>query len=477
MGPLAGENLAPRFPERFLARMQAWLGSEVEAFLQALASPYRTGLRVNTLKISPEAFQIRSPFPLSPVPWCPEGFVVEDLEARPGLHPYHAVGLYYLQDPSAMAAAILLDPQPGEWVLDLAAAPGGKATHLAARMQDTGVLVANEIQPQRATVLALNIERLGITHAILTNESPPRLANQWEGLFDRVLVDAPCSGEGMFARNPEAIRTWSLNRVRRSAALQKAILLEAARMVRPGGRLLYATCTFAPEENEEVVEAFLRARPDFDLVDPMRHPAFDRGHPEWIADGDPRLIRTVRLWPHRGPGHGHFYALLQRAGESRPHRPKPEADLPGRAQRALEAFWTETITQPLPEGGLILQGDQIYWTPMAPILWRGLRVLRPGWWLGRLCQVRFEPAHALAIALSAKAVHRVLDLSLDDPRVTAYLQGYPLEGSWESGWALIALEGFPLGWVRAERGRLKNMYPRHLRAIGWWKTQASKDLQ
>ncbi len=456
------------FPERFVRRMRVWLGPEAEPFLQALSGPYRTGLRVNTLKIDPEAFRSRSPFPLSPVPWCPEGFVIEDLEARPGLHPYHAAGLYYLQDPSAMAAAILLDPQPGEWVLDLAAAPGGKTTHIAARMRNTGVLVANEIQPRRASVLALNVERMGVTCALLTNETPQRLARRWEGLFDRVLVDAPCSGEGMFARDPEAIRAWSVERVRRSAGLQKAILAEAARMVRPGGWLLYATCTFAPEENEGVVDAFLRAHPEFDLADPPRHPAFDRGHPEWIEGGDPRLVRAVRLWPHRGPGHGHFYALFRRKGEERPHRPGPEGDLPGRVRRALETFWKTTLEAPLPEDGLILRGDHVYRTPMAPALWRGLRVLRPGWWLGRARDERFEPDHALAMALDPRRVRQVLALSLGDPRVTAYLQGHPLEGPWEEGWTLIALEGFPLGWARAERGRLKNLYPRHLRAIGWW---------
>lgn len=460
------------FPERFVERMQGWLGSEADVFLAALAGPYRTGLRVNTLKIAPEAFRARSPFPLSPVPWCPEGFVIEDPEVRPGLHPYHAAGLYYLQDPSAMAAAVLLDPQPGEWVLDLAAAPGGKTTHLAARMRNTGVLVANEIHPRRASILALNVERLGVTCALLVNESPQRLADRWEGCFDRVLVDAPCSGEGMFARDPEAIRAWSVDRVRRSAALQRAILSEAARMVRPGGWLLYATCTFAPEENEGVVDAFLRAHPEFDLVDPPRHPAFDRGHPEWIAEGDPRLVRAVRLWPHRGPGHGHFYALFRRAGDQRPPRPRPESDLPGRARRALEAFWGETLGIPLPEDGLMLQGDQIYRTPMAPALWRGLRVLRPGWWLGRLRKDRFEPDHALAMALTPSGARQVLDLPLGDPRVAAYLQGHPLEGPWTSGWVLVALEGFPLGWARAERGRLKNLYPRHLRAIGWWEVEA-----
>lgn len=455
-------------PKRFIERMQAWLGPETETFLQALAGPYRTGLRVNTLKIAPEAFQARSPFPLSPVPWCPEGFVIEDPEARPGLHPYHAAGLYYLQDPSAMAAVLLLDPQPGEWVLDLAAAPGGKTTHIAARMQNLGVLVANEIQPRRASILALNVERLGVTHAILVNESPQRLADRWEGLFDRVLVDAPCSGEGMFARDPEAIRAWSVDRVRRSAGLQKAILSEAARMVRPGGWLLYATCTFAPEENEGVVDFFLKAHPDFDLVDPPRHPAFDQGHPEWVDGGDPRLVRAVRLWPHRGPGHGHFYALFRRAGDERPSRPRPESDLPGRARRALETFWAETMTTSLPEEGLILQGDQIYRTPIPPALWRGLRVLRPGWWLGRLRKDRFEPDHALAMAVTAKDVRQVLDLPLGDPQVAAYLQGHLLEGPWAEGWVLIALEGFPLGWARAERGRLKNLYPRHLRTIRWW---------
>lgn len=455
------------FPARFLERMQTWLGAEIGPFLQALTGPYRTGLRVNPLKIDPEAFWARSPFPLSPVPWCPEGFVLEATGLRPGLHPYHAAGLYYLQDPSAMAAALLLDPQPGEWVLDLAAAPGGKTTHLAARMRNTGVLVANEIHPRRATVLAFNVERMGVTHAVLLNETPQRLAERWAGLFDRVLVDAPCSGEGMFARDPEAVRAWSVERVRRSAGLQKALLHEAARLVRPGGWLLYATCTFAPEENEGVVDAFLKAHPDFDLVDPPRHPAFDRGHPEWVDGGDPRLVRAVRLWPHRGPGHGHFYALLRRAGEAQPHRPRPESDLPGRAWRAYEAFCREALREAPGEDGLVLHGDGLYRTPMAPTLWRGLRVLRPGWWLGHIRKDRFEPDHALAMALRPEAVHQVLDLPLDDPRVLAYLRGELLEGPWREGWVLVAVEGFPLGWARADHGRLKNLLPTAVRTIRW----------
>ncbi|RME37283.1 MAG: RsmB/NOP family class I SAM-dependent RNA methyltransferase, partial [Thermoflexia bacterium] len=343
-------------PALFLQRMASWLGPEFGPFVEALTAPSDIGLRVNTLKISPHEFEGRSPFPLRPVPWCPEGFVVTDPEARPGTHPYHEAGLYYLQDPSAMAAGVLLNPQPGEWVLDLCAAPGGKTTHLAARMENRGVLVANEIHPRRVLALAKNLDRLGVTCALVLNESPGRLAARWEGLFDRVLVDAPCSGEGMFMRDPDAIRYWSPKAVEGCARRQRAILESAAALVRPGGYLLYATCTFAPEENEGVMGQFLRAHPEFDVVDVASHPAFDAGHPEWVAEGEPQLTRAVRLWPHRGPGHGHFYALLSRTGGAEPSRPRlysiPRP--PGRVRALFEAFCRETLVEPFPEKGLML---------------------------------------------------------------------------------------------------------------------------
>jgi precorrin-6B methylase 2 len=281
-----------------------------------------------------------------------------------------------------MAAAPLLAPQPDEWVLDLCAAPGGKTTHLAARMGNQGVLVANEIHPRRARVLAENLDRLGVTNALVVNESPSRLADRWEGLFDRVLVDAPCSGEGMFGREEAAAREWSEEAVRGCARRQSAILEDAARTVRPGGFLLYATCTFAPEENEGVIARFLKNHPEFDPVEVPFHPALDRGHPEWVGEGDARIGRAVRLWPHRGPGRGHFYALLRRAGDERPRRGRFADRLPGRVRALYDAF-VRQVLRDAPQTGLIFRDGRVYRTAVPPELWEGLRVFRPGGLLGR----------------------------------------------------------------------------------------------
>src|SRR5438034_1324756 len=238
-------------PAPFVERAHALLGAEAAEFLQALDKAPVAALRVNTLKTSVEAFRARAPWPLEPVPWCPSGFVVADDE-RPGQHPYHAAGLYYLQEPTAMAVAESLGPAPGEWLLDLAAAPGGKSTHLLSLMRDTGLLVANEIEARRTAALAQNLERWGVRSAVVVNESPERLAGTWRATFDRVLLDAPCSGEGMFRKLEAARQAWSLEHVRGCSLRQARALDSAAQLVRPGGWLSYSTCTFAPEENEAV---------------------------------------------------------------------------------------------------------------------------------------------------------------------------------------------------------------------------------
>ncbi|MBC7227152.1 MAG: RsmF rRNA methyltransferase first C-terminal domain-containing protein [Thermoflexales bacterium] len=445
------------FPPLFLQRMAAWLGPEFPAFLEALQAPHLPGLRVNSLKISPADFQARSPLPLQPVPWCPEGFVVPEPTARPGIHPYHEAGLYYLQDPAAMLAAPLLSPQPGEWVLDLCAAPGGKTTHLAARMQNLGVLVANEIHPRRVRALAENLDRCGVTHAMVLNETPERLAARWEGLFDRVLVDAPCSGEGMFGKEEAAARDWSEKAVQGCARRQSAILEAASRLVRPGGHLLYATCTFAPEENEGVLGPFLRTHPDFELLDVRASigPMGDTGHPEWIGEADTRLKRALRLWPHRGPGRGHFYALLRRAGDERPHRPRPRTRLPGRARTLYNEFVRQTLQDPPPDEGLLVLGHHLYRAVLPPEMWEGLRVFRPGWLLGQVEETAFVPSRALAMGIRPEAAQQAYRLELTDPALSAFLRGETIPGPDLSGWVLVTLEEFPLGWARATRRGLR----------------------
>ena len=297
--------------------MKKLLVAEFDAFAASYDRPRNVGLRRNPQK----GAQLALPeFGLTPVPWCADGFYY-DAAARPGLSPLHEAGCYYLQEPSAMAPAELLDVQPGMHVLDLCAAPGGKSTQLAAKLAGCGLLVCNEIHPKRAQILAQNIERMGIANALVLNEHPKNLSPRFDGYFDRVLVDAPCSGEGMFRKEEAAVADWSEETVAMCAARQIEILRTAASLLRPGGRLVYSTCTFAPQENEGTISAFLQEHPDFSVI-PIGSPYFSPGRPDWIADPAAGLEGTARLWPHHLRGEGHFAAVLQKSGSA------PGSDIP-----------------------------------------------------------------------------------------------------------------------------------------------------
>lgn len=449
-------------PPLFRARMQTWLGSEADAFLAALDTVPRLGLRVNTLKVTVERLRSRLPWPTIPVPWCPEGFVVPaDAEPPPGRHPYHAAGLYYLQDPSAMAAAVLLDPQPDEWVLDLCAAPGGKATHLAARMADRGLLVANESVSARAAALVENLERAGATRILVTTAAATDLAVRWPGQFDRVLVDAPCSGEGMFRKSPVARREWSPAVVVGCALRQRHILAAAAALVRPGGRLLYATCTFAPEENEAVIAHFLRRHSDFNLVTPPALPGFDPGRPDWIepdlAAGLP-LERCVRIWPHRTVGEGHFFALLQREGQPTP-RPSPPLPTVRDLPPLLRLVWEANFAVPFPSQGWLAVGEWLHLSPVGPGFWQPLRPRRIGLRVGQQRGRHFAPDHALALAALPPRSDGRLELALDTAELRAFLRGEPFPHPGPDGWVLVGADGFGLGWGKRVQGVVKNHLP------------------
>lgn len=470
MSPAPGRT-PPPLPPVFLARMNALLGDEAHAFQASFAQPSRQGLRANTLKIDPAALQSLTGWEMAPLPWCPEGFLVPpDLESRPGRHPYHAAGLYYLQDPSALAAAVLLDPQPGETVLDLCAAPGGKSTHLAARLDRQGLLVANETVASRTSALIANLERFGVANILVTSETPERLAERWPDGFDRVLVDAPCSGEGMFRKTPAARREWRPAVVEGCALRQHHILAAAARLVRPGGRLVYATCTFAPEENEATIARFLRRCSDFTLLEPPRPPGFDPGRPDWIAAdlaAGLALERCVRIWPHRAEGEGHFFAVLLRT----PGEPSAAADEfpatdapPLVAPASLHSFWEQNLRLPLPEQRWGQYGDHLHLLPVSPGFWQGLRVVRAGLRTGKLLQDRFEPDQALAWALTPAGARRSVALSVS--QAAAYLSGQTLAHEGPDGWILVTVDGFGLGWGKQVAGVVKNHYPRHLRWQG-----------
>ena len=468
--------------------MARLLGDEYPAFLASYDMPPSVGLRVNTLKIAPEVFRQIAPFELAPVPWCAAGFTIVGEDVEPGKHPYHAAGLYYLQDPSAMAVAELLDPQPGERVLDLASAPGGKATHIAAKMQGQGLLVANEIHPKRAWELAGNLERWGAANVAITNETPERLAERFEDFFDRVLVDAPCSGEGMLRKGEAARVEWAPELVHGCALRQTAILEQAARLVRPGGRLAYSTCTFNPEENEGTIARFLDAHPEFELIEPLRPPGSSPGRPDWLSVGaglapaqgaghpqgeaptDSRadLTRAVRLWPHLAPGEGHFVAVLRKhdaepaTATPRPWRP---ARLPRPAEAAYRTFCAEHLAGAPAGERLALVGTYLYALEGALPDLTGLRFLHPGRWLGTLMKDRFEPSHALALALPRESARRIVSLAPHDPALAAYLRGESFRSAGEAGWVLLCVDGYPLGWGKRVAGILKSHYPRGLRWV------------
>lgn len=458
-------------PPLFLQRMAALLGDEYAAFLASYDAPPAAGLRVNTLKIAVEAFRAAAPFALTAVPWCPAGFIVPP-DAEPGKHPWHAAGLYYLQEPSAMAAAALLDPQPGERVLDLAAAPGGKATHIASLMAGEGLLIANEPHPKRAWILAENLERWGAAHVAITNETPERLAERFAGFFDRVLLDAPCSGEGMFRKSAAARQEWSPALVQGCAGRQSLILEQAARLVRPGGRLVYATCTFNPEENEGVIARFLADHPAFELVALPQQPGFSRGARRDVPCqkspiGDNVSARVVRLWPHLAPGDGHFIAALQRRPDADvpPPPPKPwrVGPLPRPVEQAYRAFCAQNLAAAPATERLALVGAYLYALPPGLPDLTGLRFLHPGWWLGTLKGTRFEPSHALALRLRPADVLRCADLPADSPELRAYLRGESFRSAGEDGWTLIAADGFAVGWGKRVAGVMKSHYPKGLR--------------
>ncbi|QQE75456.1 RsmB/NOP family class I SAM-dependent RNA methyltransferase [Brevibacillus composti] len=463
-------------PTAFTTRMQALLADEFPSFLASYDEPYAHGLRVNPLKLGESQFLALSPFPLEPVEWCSQGFRYAEGD-RPGKHPYHAAGLYYLQEPSAMYPAACLEAQPGERILDLCAAPGGKSTQIAAAMRGEGLLVANEPHPARVKALSQNIERLGITNAIVTNEMPEVLAERFPAYFDRILVDAPCSGEGMFRKLMEAIEDWSLDKVAECHRIQLTILEAASTMLKPGGTLVYSTCTFAPLENEQTLVSFLQQHPEFELVPMATVPSIRPGVPAWANPAWPDLIHAARLWPHQLNGEGHFAAKLRKSTdatadttERRLSRKKGKGNGTHVPKEAISA-WNSFVQESLPalddkyrdDSAFLLFGDQLYYNPQPALDLTGLRVNRTGLHLGTVKKNRLEPAHALALAIPAEAAARVANYQSSDPDLHRYLKGETLARTGENGWTLVTVDGYPLGWGKQAQDQLKNHYPKGLR--------------
>ena len=456
-------------PIEFEKKMKAFLGNEWDDFLYSSDNNRFQALRFNTLKVqSPEErMRILKTLKISSdkrVSWANAAYYFDE-NVRPGKHPYHEMGLYYIQEPSAMSAAALLAPKPGMRVLDLCAAPGGKSTQLATYLGDSGLLVSNEINTQRSRILSQNIERMGIKNAIVTNEDSFVLASHFPGFFNAIQVDAPCSGEGMFRKLPEAIEQWSMENVAICAARQKEILDNAAVMLKPGGVIVYSTCTFSKEENEDVIEYFLERYPDFTLEE------------------------MERFWPHKVDGEGHFVAKLVRRGcvdtdlkadrktqknknsKNRKNETKPA--LTKENMKLLSEFLDETISEDMAawikNSRLVMFGEQLYRLPDMEVDIKGLKVQRAGLHIGEFKKQRFEPSHSLALALKLSEAKNVVKLTWDDPQTTGFFNGQSVMLSDEQtaeckkGWALVCVDGYPAGWGKVNGAQVKNHYPKGLR--------------
>ncbi len=490
-------------PIEFTERMKMLLGQdEYEEFAGSFDNDDERvrALRVNGLKTDNYR-------PSDDVVLWEENGYYYDNSLTPGKHPYHEAGLYYIQEPSAMAPVHFLDPQPGDRVLDLCAAPGGKSTQIASRLKGQGLLITNEINRDRCRILSLNIERMGVPNAMVLNEDSSHLADVFEGYFDKILVDAPCSGEGMFRKNEEAFSEWSPENVRMCAGRQNEILDNASRMLLPGGRLVYSTCTFSVEENEDTIFRFLLTHSDFHVDEAELIGGMEHGRVNWVRQMHPELADSadekeqnalnevagsIRLWPHKVRGEGHFLCVLRRDGSSEAsgnHNYVPG----GRFIRAkkdmtasFEQFLSETfesgcqysvdhkkgsMTMLLKsgrhmDGAFMPFGDQLYLADENMPSTTGLKVLRCGLHLGTVKKDRFEPSHALALFLMDSDVKLHCDFASDSSEIKQFLNGQSIRGkdlSDKKGWCLITTDKYSIGWAKLSGGMLKNHYPKGLR--------------
>ncbi len=436
-------------PQAFIARMRAQLGSDADAYFSALDETALRGVRLNPRKPAPLPEGT-----LGSVAWNAAVGRYLSKDSAAGLHPLHEAGAYYIQEPSAMAPVSVLAPQPGECVLDLCAAPGGKSTQIADALAGQGLLVCNEPVPGRARILSRNIERMGIANALVVSAEPEKLAPLWPECFDAILVDAPCSGEGMFRRHPETRLEWNESSPEGCAARQRYILDCAVRMLKPGGRLCYSTCTLNDVENEQVVSELLHAHPHLHAL------RFS------LPIGDGRTLDApdgmAHLYPHHVKGEGHFVALIQKDGSGEETSFLPAFECLAKPQKPLLAAY-EAFCKPfgaLPKANAQL-GDTLLACPSLPPV-RGVRVLRAGLQLGTLKGKVFAPDHALAIALPLPYSLPTVELSLED--ALRYQSGEALDVSEAlSGYALPTHQGLALGFGKASAGQLKNHYPKGLR--------------
>ena len=449
-------------PQNFKDKMKNLLKDEFDDFLKGYDKDNFYSLRINTLKAKADDVLERNLFDFSPVKWCPTGYYYPGNQ-RPGRHSYHHAGVFYIQEASAMAVVECADIQHGEKVLDLCAAPGGKSTQIAAKLGGTGLQISNEIVPNRAKILSQNIERMGVKNAIVTNESPEKLEKVFPAFFDKIIVDAPCSGEGMFRKDPAVANEWSLSQVEVCANRQNHILESAHKMLAENGVMVYSTCTFSPEENEIAVQKFIDKHPEYVLIKPDVHRFFSAGVPQWADSDNADLCKTMRLFPHKIDGEGHFIAVLKKTvGEScRVKSAKNTAD-----KKLLQPYFDfeKKFLKGISFSNFTLFGENLYAMPEGTPDLSKVKVLRCGLHLGEIKKNRFEPSHSLAMALCKDNVKQFISYPCDSDEMLEYLKGETLNADDSlKGWCLVCTDEYSVGWAKVTDGIAKNHYPKGLR--------------
>ena len=454
-------------PSAFSENMIRMLGEEeFDRYKASLQKGLRHALRVNTNKISVSDFISICPAELTPVPWCPNGFYYNEDEFQASKHPYYYAGLYYLQEPSAMLPASVLPVVNGDKVLDICAAPGGKSTELIQRIGKEGYLVSNDISASRAKALLKNLEVFGAENILITCESPDRLSSAFPGYFDKILIDAPCSGEGMFRKSSAMINSWNEDRPQEFSDIQRSILREVVKMLKPGGMILYSTCTFNSLEDEKSVEYLLSLDDRLRIVPFDTYEGFVPGNNEWGGTNVKNIEQTMHLFPHRIEGEGHYVSLIKCEEDDDEYTP---SGVPGHSVKRSKLTpeiidFLKHIDRKYDPNRFELLGERLFYVPDGCPEAAGLRILRRGLLFGEQKKNRFEPSQALAMTLSSNEFDNTLNLMADDPRVMKYLKGETIElsaeeeGSTHDGYILIAIDDYSLGFGKLSRGIVKNKY-------------------
>ncbi|KNF10161.1 ribosomal RNA small subunit methyltransferase F [Gottschalkia purinilytica] len=443
-----------KLPENFKNKMEKLLKDEFNNFLESYKENHYKGIRINTLKISVEEYLKITPFKLEPISWIKEGFYIQGDESRPGKHPHYHCGLYYIQEPSAMTPVEVLDPKPGDRVLDISAAPGGKTTQIASKLKGQGLIIANDISPKRAKALVKNVELCGMKNCVITNESPENISNKFLSYFDKILVDAPCSGEGMFRRDPKTIKSWSDSSVEKCCSMQREILDSIPKMLKPGGRIVYSTCTFSPEEDEGTIDWFIRKYPEFEIEEIKNMDGLDYGNPDWV-NGNKDIRNTKRIWPHKIKGEGHFIASLRKKDGNEVENISfncNNIDI----ERYLE--FQKNYLNIEYRDNLHKIENKLFLIPSGLPDMSGLRVVKQGLYIGDILKGRFEPSQGLAMSLSKKECKSTINFSSESIEAIKYLKGETLITEGEKGWKLVCIDNYPVGWGKQVEGNLKNQY-------------------